>query len=194
MFVWFVLLFQNLHNSSHFNSTGRKGRVSPLFGPSWSLGGSHHVVCQPVVLCYKVCKSLWHHVMKCVRSLFLFKTLSNLCCLGHISPDLCARNFDIVTLKTFTFLSCWINTHILKAFSITLLTQFVKKEKRHPLLGLSLLLTICPLIVQSLFNSLAISLTAWPEDCKNRCLSSSTNRVGPSFSWKTKNKTTGMLS
>ena len=33
---------------------------------------------------------------------------------GHISPFRCARNFDIVKLKFFTFQSCWIITHMLK--------------------------------------------------------------------------------
>ena len=59
---------------------------------------------------------------------------------GHISPYRWARNFDIVKLKfSFTLQSCWIITHILTAFSITFLTQFVKQRLFTPwsFLGLS---------------------------------------------------------
>ena len=69
---------------------------------------------------------------------------------GHISPYRCAQNFDI-----FTFQSCWIITHILKAFSITFLTQFEKKNG-HLFVGVSLvclltsfLFSNCSLVVQT---------------------------------------------
>ena len=55
---------------------------------------------------------------------------------GHISSYRCARNFEIVKLIFFTFLSSRIITHILTAFSITFLTHLNKKNG-HPLLGLS---------------------------------------------------------
>ena len=54
---------------------------------------------------------------------------------GHTSLYCCARNFDIVKLNFFTFLSWRIIMHILTAFSITFLTRL--KNNGHPLLGLS---------------------------------------------------------
>ena len=86
----------------------------------------------------------------------------------------------------FTFQSCWIITHILTAFSITFLIQFVKQRPSTPwsFLGLSSnvftfdhLFTHC----SDLFNNLAISLTKWTEYRQHRCLSSSTNSVGLHF-------------
>ena len=102
---------------------------------------------------------------------------------GHISPYRCARNFDIVKLKLFfTFQSCWIITHILTAFSITFLTQFVKQRPFTPwsFLGLSSnVFTFDHLFTHrsDVFNNFAISLTKCPEFRKNRCLSSSPNSV-----------------
>ena len=62
---------------------------------------------------------------------------------GHKSSYCCARNFDIVKLNFFIFLSSRIVTHILTAFSITFLTHL--KNDHHSLVCLlkSLLLTIC---------------------------------------------------
>ena len=80
----------------------------------------------------------------------------------------------------FTFQSCWIITHILTAFSITFLTQFVKQRPSTPwsFLGLSSnVFTFDHLFTSDLFNNLAISLTKCPEYRKHRCLSSSTNSV-----------------
>ena len=54
---------------------------------------------------------------------------------GHISSYCCTRNFHIVKLIFFTFLSCRIITHILTAFSITFLVHL--KNNGYPLLGLS---------------------------------------------------------
>ena len=71
----------------------------------------------------------------------------------------------------------------LTAFSIIFLTHFVKNG--HPLLGLSsMLFTFDHLFGHrsDFFNNLAIFFwTEWPEDDKNRCLSSSTNSVGLQF-------------
>ena len=120
-----------------------------------------------------------------VHRLFSLQGFATFVC--HISPVRCARNFDIVKLKLFfTFQSCWIITHILTAFSITFLTQFVKQRLFTPwsFLGLSSnvftfdhLFTHC----SDLFNNLAISLTKWTEYRQHRCLSSSTNSVGLHF-------------
>ena len=114
--------------------------------------------------------------MKCAPPFFSSR-LSNLCW----SHYRCARNFDIVKLKLFfTFQSCWIITHILTAFSITFLTQFVKQRPSTPwsFLGLSSnVFTFDHLFTSDLFNNLAISLTKCPEYRKHRCLSSSTNSV-----------------
>ena len=68
---------------------------------------------------------------------------------------------------------------MLKAFSITFFTQFVKKPG-HLLLGLSCkVFTFDHLFSRrsDFFNNLTISLTKWTEYRKNRCLSSSTNSV-----------------
>ena len=54
---------------------------------------------------------------------------------GHISSYCCTRNFYIVKLNFFTFLSCRIITHILTAFSITFLAHL--KNNGYPFLGLS---------------------------------------------------------
>ena len=103
---------------------------------------------------------------------------------GHISSYRCARNFDIVKLKFFfTFLFCRLITHILTAFSITFLT-YLKKDG-HTLLGLSSKVftfdQLFTYIIQTSVNSLTISLTEWPENQKNRCLSFSANSVGLHF-------------
>ena len=65
---------------------------------------------------------------------------------GHKSSYCCARNFDIVKLNFFIFLSWRIVTHILTAFSITFLTH-LKNNDHHSLVCLlkSLLLTTCSL-------------------------------------------------
>ena len=103
---------------------------------------------------------------------------------GHISSYRCARNFDIVKLKFFfTILSCRFITHILVAFSITFLTNL--KKDGHTLLGLSSKVFtfdhLFTYIIQTLVNSLTISLTEWPKNQKNRCLSFNANSVGLHF-------------
>ena len=103
---------------------------------------------------------------------------------GHISSYRCARNFDIVKLKFFfTILSCRFITHIHAAFSITFLTN-LKKDGRT-LLGLSSKVFtfdhLFTYIIQTLVNSLTISLTEWPKNQKNRCLSFSANSIGLHF-------------
>ena len=88
---------------------------------------------------------------------------------GHISSYRCARNFDIGKWKFFfTFLSCRFITHELTAFSITFLTHL--KKNSHTLLGLSSKVFtfdhLFTYIIQTLVNSLTISLTEWPENQK----------------------------
>ena len=93
---------------------------------------------------------------------------------GHISSYRCARNFDIVKLKFFvTSLPCKLITHIL-----------LKKTAIHSLVCLLKSFTfdhLCTYIIQTSVNSLTISLTEWPENQKNRCLSFSANSVGLHF-------------
>ena len=103
---------------------------------------------------------------------------------GHISSYRCARNFDFVKLNFFfTFLPCRFITHILTAFSITFLTHF--KKDGHTLFGLSSKVFtfdhLFTYIIKTLVNSLTMSLTEWPENQKNRCLSFSANSVGLHF-------------
>ena len=102
----------------------------------------------------------------------------------HIYSYRCARNFDIVKLKFFaTSLPCKLITHILTSFSITFLTHF-KKTAIHSLVCLLKSFTFDHLftyIIQTSVNSLTISLTEWPENQKNRCLSFSANSVGLHF-------------
>ena len=75
----------------------------------------------------------------------------------------------------FTFLSCRIITHVLTAFSITFFYTFKpKKTAIH-------FWTPVHLYRSHLFNSLALSVTEWPEDRKSRCLSVSTNSAGLHF-------------
>ena len=132
-------------------------------------------VCRAVVLWYKVCNIFWTDAIPTWSVHRLFSPQGFATFVGHISPYRCTRNFQ----------SCWIIKHIHTAFSITFLTQFVKKRPSTPwsFLGLSsnvltLLLTICSLMNHSdVFNNLAISLTKWPEYRKNRCLSCSKNSV-----------------
>ena len=137
-------------------------------------------VCRPVALFYRVSKSFSHHACATPFSLQGFPTFD-----GHISSYRCARKFDIVKLNFFfTFLSCKIITHILTAFSITFFTHSKKKDG-HTLLGLSSKVFtfdhLFTYIVHTLVNSLTISLTEWPENQKNRCLSFSANSVGLHF-------------
>ena len=65
---------------------------------------------------------------------FFSSRLSNHCW-SYIFIYCCTRNFHIVKLNFFTFLSCRIITHILTAFSITFLVHL--KNNGYPLLGLS---------------------------------------------------------
>ena len=111
-----------------------------------------------------------------VHRLFFSSRLPNLCW-SHISTPLCSKLFELWRWSfLFTFQSCWIITHILRAFSITFFTQFVKKL----LLGLSCkVFTFDHLFSHrsDFFNNLTVSLTKWTEYRKNRCLSSGTNSV-----------------
>ena len=58
------------------------------------------------------------------------------------------------------------------------------EKNGHPLLGLSFKVFTFDYLFghrSGFFNNLAIFFTEWPEDHKNRCLSSSTNIVGLYF-------------
>ena len=106
---------------------------------------------------------------------------------AHIYPYRWAQNLLIswrwILVFFFTFLSHWIITHIPTDFLITFLTRVVKKYG-HPLLGLSSkVFTFDHLFPyrSDVFNTLATYLGEWPEYRKNKCLSSSTNRVGLHF-------------
>ena len=75
----------------------------------------------------------------------------------------------------FPFLSCRIITHMLTAFSITFLTHLNQKKTAI------YFWTPVHLYPSDLFNSLEISVTEWPEDRKNRCLSVSRNSASLHF-------------
>ena len=100
-----------------------------------------------------------------VRRLFLFKAFQ----------PLLVIYLHTVVLETlilwswsffFTILSCRFITHILAAFSITFLTNL--KKDGHTLLGLSSKVFtfdhLFTYIIQTLVNSLTISLTEWPKN------------------------------
>ena len=112
-----------------------------------------------VVLWYKVCNCLWCHACMKFAPPFFPSRLSNVCW-SHISLPLCSKLWYCYVEVFLTSESCWITTHILTVFSITFLTQFVKKRPCSPwsFLGLSsnviILLSSCSLIVQT-------SLTIW---------------------------------
>ena len=106
-------------------------------------------ICQPVALCYKVCKSFWHHVRMCAAFNFSIQGFPTF--VGHLSSYCCARNFDIVNWNFF-YLSVLkeveellrIYLPLLTAFSITLLTHL--KNNGHlsvVCLLKSFLLTTC---------------------------------------------------
>ena len=112
---------------------------------------------------------------------FLFKAFQPL--LVTYLPSVVLETLILLSWSFFfTFQSRWIITHILTAFAITFLTQFVKQRPSAPwsFLGLSSnVFTFDHLFTHrsDVFNNLAISLTKCPEFRKNRCLSSSTNSV-----------------
>ena len=100
---------------------------------------------------------------------------------GHISPYRCARNFDIVKLKFSFYLAVLLNYYAYTySFFDNIFHTVCKKKPGHLLLGLSCkVFTFDHLFSHrsDFFNNLTISLTKWTEYRKNRCLSSSTNRV-----------------
>ena len=102
---------------------------------------------------------------------------------GRISSYSCARNFDIVKLKFF-YLSV-LKIYYAYTYSFFNDISHTFKKDGHTLLGFSSnVFTFDHLftyIIQTLVNSLTISLTEWPENQKNRCLSFSANSVGLHF-------------
>ena len=94
-----------------------------------------------------------------------------------------ARNFDIGKLKFFYLSVLQIYYAYTYSFWITFLTHL--KEDGHTILGLSSKVFtfdhLFTYIIQTLVNSLTISLTEWPENQKNRCLSFSAHSVGLHF-------------
>ena len=113
---------------------------------------------------------------------FFASRLSNHCW-SYIFILLCSKLWYCEVEVFFTFLSCRFITHILTAFSITFLTHLKKDD--HTLLGFSSKVFtfdhLFTYIIQTLVNSLTISLTEWPENQKNRCLSFSAHSVGLHF-------------
>ena len=116
-----------------------------------------------------------------VRRLFRFKAFQPL--LVVYLHTLVLETLILWSWSFFTFLSWRFITHILTAFSITFLTHL--KKDGHTLLGFSSKVFtfdhLFTYIIQTLVNSLTISLTEWPENQKNRCLSFSANSVGLHF-------------
>ena len=102
----------------------------------------------------------------------------------HIYSYRCARNFDIVKLK---FLLPLCLTNLLRIYLHLFRYHFshiLKKTAIHSLVCLLKSFTLdhwCTFIIQTSVNSLTISLTEWPENQKNRCLSFSANSVGLHF-------------
>ena len=113
---------------------------------------------------------------------FFSSRLSNPCW-SYIFIPLCSKLWYCEVEVFFTLLSCRFITHNLTAFSITFLTHL--KKDGHTLLGLSSKVFtfghLFTYIIQTSVNSLTISLTEWPENQKNRCLSFSANSVGLHF-------------
>ena len=114
-------------------------------------------------------------------TVFLFKTFQPL--MVTYLPTIVLKTLILLSWRIFTFQSGWIITHILAAFSITFLAQFVKKRSSTPWsflrLSFNVFFTFDQLFTcrSDVFNNLAISLTKWPQYHKNRCLSCSTNSV-----------------
>ena len=119
---------------------------------------------------------------------FFYSRLSNLCW-SYIFILLCSKLW--YCKAEFFYLSVLKNYH---AYTYNCLQIFRKyshtfKKQRPPLLGLSSKVYFWPLVHlyrSDFFNSLPISLTEWPENRKNRCLSSRAlkhKQCRPSFSW-----------
>ena len=113
---------------------------------------------------------------------FFSSRLSNLCW-SYIFIPLCSKLWHCEVEVFNSFLSCTFIAHVLTALAITFLTHL--KKEGHTLLGLSSKVFtfdhLFTYIIQTLVNSLTISLTEWPENQKNRCLSFSANSVGLHF-------------
>ena len=121
-----------------------------------------------------------------VHRLFLFKAFQ-LFLVTYPHSVVLETLIDNVKLEFFNFLFCGNITHILTAFSTIFLKHFVKK--RPSILGLSSKVFDFDHLFghrSDVFNNLAISFfyTDWPEDHKNRCLSSSITVYWSSFSWR----------
>ena len=120
-----------------------------------------------------------------VHRLFFFKAFQ-LLLLTYWSIPLSSKLIDIVKMIFFffTFLSHWIIYTYTYRFFDNISHTCCKKEYGHPLLGLSSkVFTFDHLFPyrSDFFNTLATYLAEWPEYRKNKCLSSSTNRVGLHF-------------
>ena len=116
---------------------------------------------------------------------------------GHMSSYCCAKNFDIVKMNFFTFLSWRIITYILTtaySFFDNISHTFKKKKATTPCfvfesLYFSDFWALVHLYRSDFFNSLPISLTEWPENRKTGCLSSralKNKQCRPSFSWSSR--------
>ena len=120
-----------------------------------------------------------------VCTAFFSSRLSSFCC-SHISIPLSSKLVDIVKMNFLfcTLLSHWIIYTYTYRFSDNISHTCCKKKYGHPLLGLSSkVFTFDHLFPyrSDFFNTLATYLAEWPEYRKNKCLSSSTNRVGLHF-------------
>ena len=115
---------------------------------------------------------------------FFSSRLFSFCC-SHISIPLSSKLIDIVKINFFfTFLSHWIIYTYTYRFFDNISHTCCKKKYGHPLLGWSSkVFTFDHLFPyrSDFFNTLATYLAEWPEYRKNKCLSSSTNRVGLHF-------------
>ena len=117
-----------------------------------------------------------------VHRLFLFKAFQ-LFLVTYPHTVVLETLIDNVKLKFFYLSVLWNYYAYTYSFFDNISHTVCEKTAIHSLVCLlrSLLLTTCSVIVQTSSTIWQFFLTEWPEDHKNRCLSSSTNSVGLHF-------------
>ena len=143
----------------------------------WSVGGSYHVN-SPGWSSFMKLQILLTPCLHEVGRLFLFKAFQ----------PLFLTYLDTVVVATLISWS-WSFLCVLNYYAMPCTYNFLKSishlfKEGHSLFGLSskVFTFYYSFTYRSdFFNSLAIFLTEWPEDRKNRCLSSSTNTEGVHF-------------
>ena len=117
-----------------------------------------------------------------VHRLFLFKAFQ-LFLVTYPHTVVLETLIDNVKLKFFYLSVLWNYYAYTYSFFDNISHTVCEKTAIHSLVCLlrSLLLTTCSVIVQTSSTIWQFVLAEWPEDHKNRCLSSSTNSVGLHF-------------